>query len=73
VETKANIKLVLAGHLHHLEQIQIDGVSYITAGAICGNWWKGAQVGCPEGFMVLDLSSDGKVTAEYTGWNAATQ
>jgi 3',5'-cyclic-AMP phosphodiesterase len=75
VETKANIKLVLAGHLHHLEQIQIDGVSYITAGAICGNWWKGAQVGCPEGFMVLDLSSDGKVAAEYrpTGWNAGSQ
>jgi 3',5'-cyclic AMP phosphodiesterase CpdA len=75
VETKANLKLVLAGHLHHLEQIQIDGVSYINGGAICANWWKGAQMGCPEGFMVLDLSSDGNVTAEYrpTGWNAATR
>ena len=24
-ETGANVKLILAGHLHHLEQIQIDG------------------------------------------------
>jgi Icc protein len=72
-ETKANVKLVLAGHLHHLEQIQIDGVSYLNGGAICGNWWKGAQMGCPEGFLVLDLHSDGAVGAEYRsyGWKAA--
>jgi 3',5'-cyclic-AMP phosphodiesterase len=72
-ETKANVKLILAGHLHHLEQIQIDGISYINGGAICGNWWKGAQMGCPEGFLVLDLSSDGDVAAKYQpyGWKAA--
>jgi 3',5'-cyclic-AMP phosphodiesterase len=72
-ETKANVKLVLAGHLHHLEQIQIDGVSYFNGGAICGNWWKGAQKGCPEGFLLLELGSDGQVAAEYRpyGWNAA--
>ena len=72
-ETKANVRLVLAGHLHHLEQIQIDNVSYINGGAICGNWWKGPQKGCPEGFTVLDLSDDGHVRAEYraSGWKAA--
>jgi Icc protein len=72
-ETKANVKLVLAGHLHHLEQIQIDGICYINGGAICGNWWKGAQMGCPEGFLVLDLNSYGQVAAEYRpyGWKAA--
>ena len=72
-ETEANIRLILAGHLHHLEQIQIDGVSYINGGAICGNWWKGAHKGCPEGFVVLDLGSDGRVTAGYHtyGWKAA--
>jgi 3',5'-cyclic-AMP phosphodiesterase len=72
-ETKANVKLMLAGHLHHLEQITIDGISYTNGGAICGNWWKGAQMGCPEGFMVLDLSSEGNVAADYRsyGWNAA--
>jgi 3',5'-cyclic-AMP phosphodiesterase len=71
-ETKANVKLVLAGHLHHLEQIQIDGVAYLNGGAICGNWWKGAQVGCPEGFTVLDFSRSGQAAAEYRsyGWKA---
>jgi Icc protein len=72
-ETKANVKLVLAGHLHHLEQIQIDGISYLNGGAICGNWWKGAQMGCPEGFLVLELNRDGTVQSEYRsyGWKAS--
>jgi Icc protein len=72
-ENKANVKLVLAGHLHHLEQIQIDGVTYLNSGAICGNWWKGAQKGCPEGMLVLDLSSDGNFSSDYRpyGWKAA--
>jgi 3',5'-cyclic-AMP phosphodiesterase len=72
-DTQANIKLVLAGHLHHLEQIQIDDICYLNGGAICGNWWKGAHKGCPEGFTVLDLSSNGGVHAAYQsyGWEAA--
>ncbi|MBV9999301.1 MAG: metallophosphoesterase [Verrucomicrobia bacterium] len=69
VETKADVKLVLAGHLHHLEEIQVDGVRYLTGGAICGNWWKGSQNGCPEGFTVLDLYPDGTARAEYRSYN----
>jgi 3',5'-cyclic-AMP phosphodiesterase len=70
--TQANVKAIFAGHLHHLEQIQIDGVSYINGGAVCGNWWKGAQHGCPEGFLLVDLDSDGNVATNYRsyGWKA---
>ncbi len=73
VDARANVKLVLAGHLHHLEKIQVDGVSYINGGAICGNWWKGTQMGCPEGFTVLELYADGSFAADYQsyGWTAA--
>lgn len=71
-EAKANVKLVLAGHLHHVEQIQVDGVSFFTGGAVCGNWWKGAQQGCPEGFAVFDLHNDGTFAMDYRayGWKA---
>ena len=71
--TKANVKLVLAGHLHHLEQIQIDGVSYFNGGAVCGNWWKGAQKGCPEGFALFELHNERTFSVEYRpyGWKAA--
>ena len=71
-ETGANVKMLLAGHLHHLEQIQVDGVSFINAGAICGNWWKGKQMGCPEGFLIVELRADGGFSADYHsyGWKA---
>ena len=72
-ESGANVKLVLAGHLHHQERMEIDGVSYLNGGAICGNWWKGPMVGCPEGFNVIDLRQDGSFTIDYKtyGWRAA--
>jgi 3',5'-cyclic AMP phosphodiesterase CpdA len=72
-ETKANVKLVLAGHLHHLEQIQVDGVTFFNGGAVCGNWWKGVHKGCPEGFTLFELHNDGTFSAEYRGygWKAA--
>jgi 3',5'-cyclic-AMP phosphodiesterase len=68
----ANVKLVLAGHLHHQERLEIDGVSYLNGGAICGNWWKGPMVGCPEGFNVIDLRPNGSFTVDYKtyGWKA---
>jgi 3',5'-cyclic-AMP phosphodiesterase len=71
-DTRANVRAIFAGHLHHLEQIQIDGISYINGGAVCGNWWKGAQNGCPEGFLLVDLDSDGHILTSYRsyGWKA---
>jgi 3',5'-cyclic AMP phosphodiesterase CpdA len=65
----ANVKLLLAGHLHHLEQVTVDGIAFLNGGAICGNWWKGAQAGCPEGFTVLDLQADGTFAANYRSYD----
>lgn len=71
--SKANVKLVLAGHLHHQERIEIDGVCYLNGGAVCGNWWKGPMVGCSEGFNVIDLYPDGSFAIAYKtfGWRAS--
>lgn len=72
-DAKARVKLVLSGHLHHLEQTEVDGIRFINSGAVCGNWWKGPQAGSPEGFTVLDLHPDGRAEANYQtyGWKAA--
>ena len=69
----ANVKLVLAGHLHHQERVDTDGICYLNGGAVCGNWWKGANMGCPEGFNIIDLHPDGTFSLEYRafGWKAA--
>lgn len=51
-----NLKLVLQGHLHVLEDIYYEGVHYITGGAVSGGWWKGPYLTCEEGFLWLTFS-----------------
>jgi len=53
-----NLKLVLQGHLHVLEDIYYEGVHYITGGAICGGWWRGPYYTCEEGFLLLTFSKN---------------
>jgi DNA repair exonuclease SbcCD nuclease subunit len=67
-----NIRAVLAGHLHFYEEIEQNGVKLINSGAVCGNYWKGPNHGCPEGFGVVDLGADGSVKFDYRsyGWKA---
>ena len=71
--SRANVKLVLAGHLHYQERMDIDGVCYLNGGAVCGNWWKGPMMGCSEGFNVIDLHPDGSFAIAYKtfGWRAS--
>jgi predicted MPP superfamily phosphohydrolase len=69
-----NIRAVLSGHLHHLEKFEAKGVRFVTSGAVCGNYWKGSVLGCPEGFGVVDLGADGSVAFDYRtyGWKAVS-
>ena len=48
-----NVKLVLQGHLHFLEDIQYKGIHYITGGAVCAQWWNGPRFGMEEGFVQI--------------------
>ena len=64
-----NVKLVLQGHLHFLEDINYNGIHYITGGAISSGWWKGPRYGMEEGFLKVDVSGE-DFTWEYIdfGW-----
>ncbi len=66
------LKLVLQGHLHIIEDIELKGVHYVTGGAVSAAWWKGANEGFPEGFVVVDVSGD-KFEWHYQtfGWDAS--
>ncbi|MBD3387143.1 metallophosphoesterase [candidate division KSB1 bacterium] len=50
-----NLKLVLQGHLHVVEEIVYKDVHYITGGAVSGRWWRGPRDGFDEGFVVVDI------------------
>lgn len=67
-----NLKLVLQGHTHVVEEIDYLGTKFLTAGSVCGDWWKGPRLGVhPEGFTVVDVEGD-KMKVAYTpyGWHA---
>jgi Icc protein len=53
-----NLKLVLQGHLHYLEDIEVYGTHFITVGAVCARWWKGANDGVEEGFLKVNIHGD---------------
>jgi 3',5'-cyclic AMP phosphodiesterase CpdA len=63
---------VLQGHTHVREVVNYNGCNYITPGAICGNWWKGAFKGSPEGYAVFTVRGD-RLSWEFRtyGWQAA--
>jgi len=53
-----NLKLVLQGHLHMLEDIYVKGIHFITGGAVCGNWWEGVYKETEEGFLLIDVKKE---------------
>lgn len=48
------LKVVLQGHLHINESLVLDGVHFVTGGAVCGRWWRGPHRGSEAGWGVLD-------------------
>lgn len=69
---KHNVKAVLQGHTHVVEEIDYLGTKYITGGAVSGDWWKGPRLAVhPEGFAVFDVDGD-RLSWQYVpyGWKA---
>jgi predicted phosphodiesterase len=68
-----DVRAVLCGHLHHYESLKIGGIPFVNSGAVCGSYWKGPMMGCPEGFGVVDVAANGAVKFDYRayGWKAA--
>jgi len=67
-----NVKCCISGHIHLIDRVDYDGVTYLCNGAVCGNWWKGRHQECDEGYTLLDLYDDGTVERTYVtfGWKA---
>lgn len=67
-----NVRLVLSGHGHLVERIELGGITYIQGGAVCGNWWRGPLQGRGEGFGEIVCRGDGSFDYAYHtyGWKA---
>ncbi|MFH0757709.1 MAG: metallophosphoesterase [Bacteroidota bacterium] len=66
-----NLKLVLQGHLHFLEDINVNNqVHFITGGAVCGKWWNNKpEDPMEEGFLLVHMNGE-EFDWEYVdyGW-----
>jgi 3',5'-cyclic-AMP phosphodiesterase len=60
-----NIKLCLSGHTHQYESLDYLGVRYITSGAVCGNWWRGAYMDFPPAYVMVNLYDDGSAESLF--------
>jgi 3',5'-cyclic AMP phosphodiesterase CpdA len=67
-----NVKTCLSGHIHELDRVDYQGVTYFCNGAVSGAWWKGKHNDCDEGYALVDLYDDGSVERVYQtyGWKA---
>ena len=67
------LKIVLQGHLHYLEDIEVYGTHFITVGAVSARWWSGANEGVEEGFLMVHIQGD-DFCWEYVdyGWEVET-
>ncbi|MBV4359277.1 metallophosphoesterase family protein [Pinibacter aurantiacus] len=64
-----NVKLCLSGHIHLYEQIIYNGVTYISNGAVSGNWWKGKRYQTVNGYAMVNLYDDGTFSNEYVPYS----
>jgi len=68
-----NVRLILQGHLHIVEEMTWKDLHFITGGAVCGKWWNGPNHGFDEGFVAVDIAGDDfSWSYESFGWEAVT-
>ncbi|MEW5978444.1 MAG: metallophosphoesterase [Acidobacteriota bacterium] len=66
-----NVRLMLQGHLHIVENHEYKQTRYVTSGAVCGNWWKGYRRGHPEGFALYRIEGETIHFSYHSyGWKA---
>lgn len=61
-----NVKLCISGHLHLLDTVVYDGLTYMGTGAICGYWWKENTFHQTKaGYSIIDLFPNGTFNRYY--------
>lgn len=65
-----NIKLAISGHIHLLDRVEYNGVTYCCNGAVSGAWWAGNYQQTQPGYAVIDLYPDGHFTNSYINYQS---
>jgi len=60
-----NVKLAVSGHIHLLDRVTYNNISYCCNGAVSGNYWMGKYKETGPGYAIIDLFDDGSFSNEY--------
>lgn len=60
-----NIKLAISGHIHLLDRVTYNNVTYCCNGAVSGNYWMGKYHETNPGYAIIDLFDDGSFSNRY--------
>lgn len=64
-----NVKAALSGHMHLLDRVDYNGVTYLCNGAVSGNWWKSeVYQQTKAGYALIDLYDDGGIERTYLSY-----
>ncbi|MCX6217077.1 metallophosphoesterase [Spirosoma sp.] len=64
-----NVKAALSGHMHLLDRVEYNGVTYLCNGAVSGNWWKSdVYQQTKAGYALFDLYDDGSIERTYLSY-----
>lgn len=69
----SNVKVGISGHIHLLDKVVYNNVTYYCNGAVAGSWWGGCYHQAPPGYALINLYEDGTFNREYVayGWEKA--
>lgn len=59
-----NVRALLQGHSHKIEEYRLNDVWYLTSAAVSGAWWAGDWVGSPPGYTLFRCAA-GKLSWEH--------
>ncbi len=63
-----NVKLALSGHIHLLDKVVYNKVTYCCNGAVSGAWWMGNYKQTAPGYALIDLFEDGTFEVNYQSY-----
>jgi 3',5'-cyclic-AMP phosphodiesterase len=69
-----NVRVSLSGHIHLVDEVRYNQVTYYCNGAVSAGWWKGPCQEFGNGYALIDLFDDGSAqrTFAYFPWQART-
>lgn len=65
-----NIKLAISGHIHLLDRVEYNGITYCCNGAVSGAWWSGPYQETQPGYALIDLYPNGEFKNQYINYKS---